>query len=616
MSLNHSSQFLPALECLNVHDHICLIYETKEQQMPAVVSFMRAGLERHEKCLYVADENSVSDILHALHKGGIDVDSAMKESALAVTTKTKTYLKNKSFSPERMIEFLKKTTEDAGAEGFSALRATAEMSWALEEKISMNKLMEYEAKTGNVFSGIDALAMCQYNKSRFPSESIVQALHTHPHVLFGGLMCKNFYYMPPDEFLNTRNAVPELKRMLQNILTHQRSMEQLDASWHYARSLIETSPHPLMTISLDGTIADANTPMELITGLSRETLLGSDFLDYFIEREKVKEAYEKALTHGFVYNIPLFMHHISGKMTEVFFNATVYRNRQGKVQGVFAAARDVTEQKHAEESLREANRRLHDALAHINETQDNILKQERLRAVGQIAGSIAQDFHNALRPILAFTDTLLRHSEKLSDYETVKHYLRLIHASAHGATDIALRLREFYRTPEEEETPFQPLDINGLLKHVITITQPVWKEHAGAGGKSIAMEINLKESPPVYGNESELREALTNLILNAVDAMPDGGTLRVATHADNEHVTLEISDTGTGMNDEVRQQCLEPFFTTKSHGNAGLGLFMAAGVIQRHNGKIEFESEEGKGTTFTLCFPLHSAERGKEEDNI
>ncbi|MFQ5804755.1 MAG: ATP-binding protein, partial [Candidatus Methylomirabilales bacterium] len=271
--------------------------------------------------------------------------------------------------------------------------------------------------------------------------------------------------------------------------------------------------------------------------------------------------------------------------------------------GTILVIRDITERKQAEEALYESNRRLEEALVELKATQQQVLQQERLRALGQMASGIAHDFNNALSPVLGFTELLLDRPEYLENKEKVKHYAQMMNTAAKDAANVVRRLREFYRAREEDEI-FLPVDLNSLVEQVIMLTQPRWKDQALASGITIDTETHLQNVPHVAGNEAEVREVLTNLIFNAVDAMPEGGTLTLRTRSDGQHVVVEVSDTGTGMTDEVLQRCLEPFFSTKPERGTGLGLAMVYGIIQRHRGTLAIESEPGQGTTFILRLPV------------
>jgi PAS domain S-box-containing protein len=312
------------------------------------------------------------------------------------------------------------------------------------------------------------------------------------------------------------------------------------------------------------------------------------------------------------------VHHVD---TEVFWRkdgtsfpveyvSTPMRDERGVLVGAVVNFRDITERKQAEEALYESNRRLEEALVELKATQQQVLQQERLRALGQMASGIAHDFNNALSPVLGFTELLLDRPEYLENKEKVKHYSQMMNTAAKDAANVVRRLREFYRAREEDEI-FLSVDLNSLVKQVIMLTQPRWKDQALASGITIDTETHLQNVPHVAGNEAEVREVLTNLIFNAVDAMPEGGTLTLRTRSDGQHVVVEVSDTGTGMTDEVLRRCLEPFFSTKLERGTGLGLAMVYGIIQRHQGTLAIESEPGQGTTFILRLPVYT-EQGVE----
>ncbi len=304
--------------------------------------------------------------------------------------------------------------------------------------------------------------------------------------------------------------------------------------------------------------------------------------------------------------------------------------------------REISERKDIEEELREANLRLEETLAKLKTTQGHLVQQERLRALGQMASGIAHDFNNALATILGFSELLLTRPRDLEDKEKVLAYLRIINTGAKDATRVVSRLREFYRHREESDL-FVPVSINELVQQSIALTQPKWKGQALANGVMIDVAASVEPIPLVAGNEGDLREVLTNLIFNSVDAIvqraaaqfvagqpPTGGsivlrtrrrTIRTPIKAEaeegepgaggvtqvtdqlSERVVLEISDNGAGMTEEVRQRCLEPFFTTKGEKGTGLGLSMVLGIVERHKGTLDIQSAWGEGATFVITLP-------------
>jgi signal transduction histidine kinase/ActR/RegA family two-component response regulator len=266
---------------------------------------------------------------------------------------------------------------------------------------------------------------------------------------------------------------------------------------------------------------------------------------------------------------------------------------------------ELAERRQAEARLHETAGQLEKALADLLRAQSQLVQQERLRALGEMASGIAHDFNNALAPILGYSELLLHRPEQWGDQARVAEYLTLIKTGAQDAANIVRRLREFARSREADEA-LQTVQLNTLIGEMVALTRPRWKDQALAQGRQIMIETDLGPVPGIAGNGADLREALTNLLFNAVDALPQGGTITLRTRADGDQVLLEVSDTGTGMPEEVRQRCLEPFFTTKGEHGTGLGLAMVYGIIQRHDGTLEIESAPGQGTTICLRFPARS----------
>jgi signal transduction histidine kinase/ActR/RegA family two-component response regulator len=250
----------------------------------------------------------------------------------------------------------------------------------------------------------------------------------------------------------------------------------------------------------------------------------------------------------------------------------------------------------------------------LHRTQRHIIEQERLNAVGKMASGLAHDFNNALVPISGYAEMLLEHQDILLDQAKATKYLKLIMTGVEDAASVVSRLREFYRKREEGET-YRPLSLNQMVEQAVALTRPRWRDEALGSGRTILVEADMRPVPRILGSESELRELLTNLIFNAVDAMPEGGTIRIRTGLREAasgdgapQVFLEVSDTGTGMTDEVRRRCLEPFFSTKGERGTGLGLPMVFGIVKRHRGTMDIESTVGKGTTFIVLLPADASQ--------
>lgn len=259
---------------------------------------------------------------------------------------------------------------------------------------------------------------------------------------------------------------------------------------------------------------------------------------------------------------------------------------------------------------------LQQAYEELRRTQQIVVQQERLRALGQMASGIAHDINNALCPITAYSELLL--SERAIPTETAHEYLKSINKSGMDIAHVVSRMREFYRRREDSE-PLTTVNVNEIVNEVIDLTRPRWRDLCQREGISINIQTELEAGlPQLRSDPSELREALINLIFNSLDAMPSGGAIFLATRsaarpappgagAGERMLQLEVRDDGLGMDEKTRRRCLEPFFSTKTQrGGSGLGLAMVYGVMQRHEGTVEIESAPGKGTSVRLTFPFRN----------
>jgi len=267
---------------------------------------------------------------------------------------------------------------------------------------------------------------------------------------------------------------------------------------------------------------------------------------------------------------------------------------------VVVSFKDITARHRSEAALQQSHRMLEETLVQLKATQQQMLQQERLRAMGQMASGIAHDFNHSLSPIVGFAELLMRTPDL--PRETTQAYAELITTAALDAASVIKRLRELYR--ERNETALDgAVDLGRCIDEVVALTQPRWKNQALGQGIAIRVDTRVAKVPLVTGDAPAIREMLANLIFNAVDAMPEGGTITVRARAENHDVLLEVADTGTGMTEDVRQRCLEPFFSTKGKHGTGLGLSLVHRTIERHGGTLTIASEPGRGSAFAVRLP-------------
>jgi PAS domain S-box-containing protein len=249
--------------------------------------------------------------------------------------------------------------------------------------------------------------------------------------------------------------------------------------------------------------------------------------------------------------------------------------------GILLVAKDVTEQRRWEKQL---------------------ARSEKLAALGQLAMGMAHDFNNLLQAILGHTQLIASDPSQTR----ITKGLSTIEQAVRDGVETVARIRRYAR--REGDSRPEPVDLRDVVRQVVEITRPRWS--SGLRGARVTVEEVLDKVPPVLARGAELREVLINLVLNAADAMPRGGAIRLRTFSDGDWAGLTVQDTGCGIPGELRRRIFEPFFTTKETGT-GLGLSIVSGIVSGHGGTIGVESEPGQGTVFTIRLPAMGRETGQ-----
>jgi signal transduction histidine kinase/CheY-like chemotaxis protein len=245
---------------------------------------------------------------------------------------------------------------------------------------------------------------------------------------------------------------------------------------------------------------------------------------------------------------------------------------------------------------------------HVTELSHYIAEQERIReqfsqmeklsALGELASGVAHDFNNTLAGILGRAQLL----QRTNDPEKVRRGLDIIIKTAEDGAKTVKRIQDFAR--QRRDHNFELVSVDQILMDASEITRPRWKNCAEASNIHISLDLQIGSNAMVMGDDSELREVLVNMVFNAIDAMPEGGTLTLSSRTVGEQVVIKVVDSGIGMYPEVRSRIFDPFFTTKGKAGLGLGLAVSFGIIRRHSGNIDVESQYGQGTEFCITLPV------------
>jgi PAS domain S-box-containing protein len=354
----------------------------------------------------------------------------------------------------------------------------------------------------------------------------------------------------------------------------------------YARSLIEASLDPLVTISAQGKITDVNEASVEATGVARERLIGTDFSSYFTEQDKAREGYQRVFSEGFVRDYALAIRHVSDRVTDVLYNASVYKDEKGRVLGVFAAARDVTERKRFEQSLQEANR----------------MKSEFL-------ANMSHELRTPLNGIVGFTEFLVdqkpgplnpKQKEYLSDVlNSARHLLQLIN----DVLDLAkVEAGKMELHPEVFAVGKAIEEVTAVIKGI-------------ANKKHILLGVEIGEGlDEVLLDQHKFKQVLYNLLSNAVKFTDEGGKVEIlARRFGAGRFEVQVRDTGIGIRMEDISRLFTEFEqldagTARRFEGTGLGLALTKKIIEFQGGHISVESEPSKGSVFSVVLPMTSKE--------
>jgi signal transduction histidine kinase/ActR/RegA family two-component response regulator len=283
---------------------------------------------------------------------------------------------------------------------------------------------------------------------------------------------------------------------------------------------------------------------------------------------------------------------------EIECYSSLIRDENGKVIAGLSIARDITERQ---------------------QMQHQLFQSEKLRSLGELAGGVAHDFNNILAAILGRVQLLKMQfkppagiTEKRKSMIDLVKSLEIIEKASFDGAETVRRIQEFSRKRVDDKE-FTQLNINELLENALDFTRVRWKDNAESQGIKFDIQKAFSPVPATLGSASELREVFTNLFNNALDAMPEGGSIEVKTTAEDNTIAIDIRDTGGGIPEEIRNRIFDPFFTTKGVQSTGLGMSISYGIISRHKGTITVKSAKGKGTTFTIKLPVVANQLEKRE---
>jgi PAS domain S-box-containing protein len=375
-----------------------------------------------------------------------------------------------------------------------------------------------------------------------------------------------------------RELLEMLSEYVAIALRNARLYSQIDDTRRSLEQLIASAGDAIITVTGDDRVGGWNPAAERTFGIVATQAVGRRIVEVLPEAEydaarrrladgAEREAFEVTRAFG------------GSRVLTLAVTLSGLRNRQGGLDGLIAIVRDITTEREIETQLHQS---------------------EKLTALGQLAGGIAHDFNNLLQAILGYAQLM---KQNPSNADLIERSLTVVESAAMDGSETVRRIQQFARLRPDEQ--FVGVDINQIVQDAVAITRPRWEENIARDSRALELRLELQAGALIQGRPAALSEVLTNLILNAMDAMPEGGRLTIATrHTPGREVRVTVADTGIGMPETIRQRIFEPFYSTKGDAGSGLGLSMAYSIVRRHGGEIHVDSEPGAGTTFALTFPI------------
>jgi PAS domain S-box-containing protein len=369
---------------------------------------------------------------------------------------------------------------------------------------------------------------------------------------------------------------------------------ELHAAYRYARNLLEASLDPMVTISPDGKITDVNKATELATGLTRKELIGSVFSNYFTEPQQANEGYLKVILEGLVRDYPLTIRHVSGSTMDVLYNATVYKNEAGEVQGVFAAARDITERKQAEEELNHYREHLEELVS--QRTEELARSNHDLEQFAYVA---SHDLQEPLRMVAGYLQLLSeRYREQLD--EKADKYIDYAVDGAGRMSNLIRDLLDYSRVNTRGEE-LQNVDSKSAFDSAL--------RNLGSAVRESSATVTHESLPVVRADKTQLIQLFQNLIGNSIKfRSPERSPqIHISVRKDNRHWIFSVQDNGIGFEQEYEEKIFMIFQRLHGRGRypgTGIGLAICKRIVERHGGKIWAISEPGKGTNLFFTIPI------------
>lgn len=602
--------------------HLITHYEW--DALDVISRYFWVGINNNEKCLYFTDMVDLERLFYEFDSLGINIASHIAGGQFQIKSSSKFYIEKGTYN--KVDNFLILINE-ALEEGYEGLRIIGDRDCFVDKSINETAFVKFEEDIEKMFINYPIATMSCYNIDKFGVNNMFELIGRNPNFIF---KCDDTVYIhSKGEEFDKGYTMKMAVDMIKNLLVIREDLKKQNTVYKFLGNLAaevayKDSHEEILTIILRRFVSACMADMGIIWMSNNPKLKINN--EIFIQ-QNVPEEYLDILTkdRGDIYSLITDVN-IKGKYyciderDEMSQYIRTVRDRfnikssitipiwhDKKISGILylvSVKRNSTfkgQSRFLVDSCKKAASILSNQAGFIS-MYNQLLQMQKMDALGVLTSGIAHEFNNLLTPILGFAQIL---KSRIDDPD-LKTYLAMIENSARDGAMIVKRVREFTRR-EDRESRIK-LDINDVITNTIYMTQPKWKNEAEAMEKSISITKKLDSTGFVMANPTEMREVVTNILINAVDAVKKEGEITISSWDEYDSLCFSIEDNGAGMSEEVVQNVFTPFFTTKNERGTGLGLPITYNIIRDHGGTIDVWSKIGTGTRITVKLPVCSYE--------
>ncbi|MEL7566343.1 MAG: MEDS domain-containing protein [Dehalobacterium sp.] len=604
-------ELIDLMRSIDSGEHLTYINYESDKRIDYFGAFLAVGIERNEKCIYWVEDTSPEKIIKNLEYFNIDTNDCFERGQLIIGPAKDFYLENGIFSIELVMKKWLMLLLDAKKDGFVGIRLIGETGWLTHGKM-FDKFMEYESEFNEKNSGTDFTAICQYKVDKCTTEMIKWILQNHRYVLYDN--GKDVSLLSCPELLYSDTMVKFLHESIRDRVILNQTCRHLDyINKLTSQVLFQQGPQNTVEQAIKYLAHEYGAETALSIAFDKDTQKVRFVCCHGIEMNQVIGSIAGPMTNTlYEYACGVSPSEIESPGKTGSILSEIWRQRDiqhlvviptkngSSIIGLtfFGWVRNVSlgNMEMLNYFVNAVNIKL-DYHYLQEKAYEKKKMTENLKDLGTLTSGIAHEFNNILAVILGNCQLI---QLKLQDKE-LSRFLSEISNAAGDAAQIVQRIQSYSRPKTTYRR--KNIEMNSVINSALEFTRTKWDNELVAKGLKLRVETNLMSQKIVYGNETELREVFVNLILNAVDAMPQGGLLSISSEDVGNKVVISITDTGVGMTEEEMSMIFNPFFSTKNEHGTGLGLTISKNIITSHDGEITVKSEKERGTKFIIVLP-------------